>query len=112
MTEIENLCDRVIFIKNGKIIADSTPENLAKSVGTVHVELMFKNNLEKALTLLKKDQIPYLLDGVYVTVEIKEKQIPFFLQNFMENKIQYDEISVEKPTLEDYFLSQALNKKI
>jgi ABC-2 type transport system ATP-binding protein len=112
MAEIENLCDRVIFINNGEIIADNTPENLAKSVGTAHVELMFGNSLEKAITLLKKDKIPYLLDGAHVTVGLKEKQIPFLLQNFMENKIQYDEISIEKPTLEDYFLSQTSKKKI
>src|SRR5438105_5019190 len=29
MAEIEEICDRVIFINKGKIIADDTPENLA-----------------------------------------------------------------------------------
>lgn len=112
MAEVENLCDRVIFINNGKIIADNTPEKLAKSVGMAHVELMIRENLEKTLALFKKNRIPHHLDGLYVTVDIREEQISIFLQSLTENKIQYDEISIEKPTLEDYFLSQTSNKKI
>ncbi|KKQ18569.1 MAG: hypothetical protein A3H17_03530 [Candidatus Levybacteria bacterium RIFCSPLOWO2_12_FULL_37_14] len=111
MAEVENLCDRVIFINNGKIIADNTPENLAKSVSATHVGLMIKDDLQKAKTLLKNENISYHLDGLYIVVDIKEKQIPVFLQSLAENKIQYDEISIEKPTLEDYFLSQTLNRK-
>ena len=113
MAEIENLCDRVIFINNGKIIANNTPEKLAKSVGIAHVELMIvRENLEKALIFFKENQIVHHLDRLYVTVDIREKQIPVFLQSLTENKIQYDEISIEKPTLEDYFLSQTSGKKI
>lgn len=112
MAEIENLCDRVIFINNGKIIADNTPENLAKSVDIAHVELMIKEDLQKAQTLFKKEKISYRLNGLYVTCNIKEQKIPVFLQSLTENKIQYDEISIEKPSLEDYFLSQTSSKKI
>ena len=32
MKEVTEVCDRVIFLKNGKIIAEDTPENLAKRV--------------------------------------------------------------------------------
>lgn len=111
MAEVEDLCDRVIFINSGKIIADNTPENLAKSVSTTHVGLMIKEDLQKAETFLKKENIPYRFDGLHVVVDIKEKQIPLFLEKLSKNKIQYDEISIEKPTLEDYFLSQILNRK-
>jgi ABC-2 type transport system ATP-binding protein len=112
MAEIESLCDRVIFINSGEIIANDTPEKLAKSIGIAHVELALGDNLEKALTLFKKTQTPYILDGSHVTIDISEKQIPVFLQNLTKDKIFYDEISIEKPTLEDYFLSQTSNKKI
>ncbi|OGH15830.1 MAG: hypothetical protein A3C22_01980 [Candidatus Levybacteria bacterium RIFCSPHIGHO2_02_FULL_37_10] len=112
MAEVENLCDRVIFINNGKIIANNTPENLAKSIDISHVELMIKEDLQKAQAFFKKEKISYRQDGVCIIANIKEQRIPIFLQSLTENKIQYDEISIEKPTLEDYFLSQTSNKKM
>lgn len=112
MVEVENLCDRVIFINNGKIIANNTPGNLAKSIDISHVELMIKEDLQKAQTFFKKEKISYHQDGIYIIANIKEQHIPTFLQSLTESKIQYDEISIEKPTLEDYFLSQTPSKKI
>lgn len=73
---------------------------------------MIKEDLGKIIELLSKDRITYRLDGLYIIVDLREKQIPIFLQSLTENKIQYDEISIEKPTLEDYFLSQTSSKKI
>lgn len=112
MAEIENLCDRVIFINNGKTIADNTPENLAKTIDVARVELMIKEDLEKAIAFFKKNQVPHHVEGLYITVDIKEKQISAFLQNLTGSKIRYHEISIEKPSLEDYFLSQTSNNKI
>ena len=40
MAEVEEMCDRVIFINKGKIIADDTPDNLARSIQIAHVELL------------------------------------------------------------------------
>src|SRR3989338_9903439 len=45
MAEVEELCDRVIFIEKGRILADDTPDNLAKTVDTSHVELFVKDCL-------------------------------------------------------------------
>ena len=42
--------------------------------------------------------------GHYVTVDLKEKSIAQFLQGLITERITYEEISIEKPTLEDYFL--------
>lgn len=113
MVEVENLCDRVIFINNGKIIADNTPEGLAKSLEISHIEIMInKNHVKKSIDLFKKQQFTYRLDGEnYTIVDMKEKQISEFLQSLADNKIQYEEISIEKPTLEDYFLSVISKKK-
>src|SRR3989339_104612 len=36
MAEVEEVCDRVILINNGKIIADNTPDKLAKTIEICH----------------------------------------------------------------------------
>ncbi len=45
MAEVEELCDRVIFINHGKIVADDTPENLASTIEMCHVFLLVKDKI-------------------------------------------------------------------
>ena len=104
MAEVEEVCDRVIFIDNGKLIADNTPENLAKSVEISHVELLMIDAIKKAMQYFKSNNFPYRLYGKYIIVDVREKNIPELLRDLMDKKIFYDEISIQKPTLEDYFL--------
>jgi hypothetical protein len=52
-------------------------------------------------------KINYKLEGRYIIVDLKEKEIPRFLQTLMEKGVSYDQIAIDKPTLEDYFLLTA-----
>lgn len=87
MAEVTEVCDRVIFLRKGKILAEDTPEGLAKSI--------------------KVCTVRYKIDGKETTVKIKEEEIALFLKDLAKQEIKYDEISIDKPTLEDYFLSQS-----
>lgn len=87
MAEVAEMCDRVIFLRKGKIVAEDTPEGLAKSI--------------------KICTVRYKVDGQEKTVKIKEEKIALFLNDLAKREIKYDEISIDKPTLEDYFLTQS-----
>ncbi|MDO8269331.1 MAG: ABC transporter ATP-binding protein [Candidatus Levybacteria bacterium] len=103
MKEVEEICDRVIFINGGSIISNDTPINLAKKINMTQIELLPEN--PKQLTdfcLVNKNK--YTQTKKYVTISLEEHEIPKFLQQLAENKILYYEISINKPTLEDYFL--------
>ncbi len=105
MAEVEEVCDRVMFINKGKIIADDAPENLSKSIEICHIELLVRKESEKLVVFCKKMKLKYSQKAKNITViDVKEKEIPEFLRGVMDAGIQYDEISIEKPTLEDYFL--------
>ena len=110
MHEVEEICDRVIFINKGKIIADDTPEKLAKSIDISHIELLIKDGLKRITEYVEKGKLSYKIDKRYITVDVKEKQIPDFLHDIMKKGIMYDEISIDKPTLEDYFLHVSTNE--
>ncbi|MBI4049314.1 MAG: ABC transporter ATP-binding protein [Candidatus Doudnabacteria bacterium] len=108
MAEVEELCDRVVFINQGKVIADDTPENLAKSIEISHVRLLLTPDVQtKLIDYCSKYKLLCEQEGRYVIVDIKEKDIPGFLQKISELGISYDEISIERPSLEDYFLQKA-----
>ena len=106
MSEVEELCDRVIFINQGKVVSDDTPENLARTIELCHVELLVKDN-NKLIDFCKKQNFAYSLEGKHIIVDVKEKAVADFLQNLTAGGISYDEISIEKPTLEDYFIQNS-----
>lgn len=105
MAEVEEICDRVIFIDQGKIIADDTPENLAQSLEISQIELTVKDGLKRTVEYCEEQNLRYKIEGRFITIDVKEKVIPEFLRGLMDRGVIYDEISIEKPTLEDYFLS-------
>lgn len=107
MAEVEEVCDRVIFINHGKIIDDDTPQNLAKKIETCHVELNVADGLKRTIEICQEQKINYKVEGRYIIVDLKEKEIPRFLQTLMEKGVSYDQIAIDKPTLEDYFLLTA-----
>lgn len=107
MGEVEEMCDRVIFINKGKVIANDTPENLAKSIQVAHVELLVKDGLKRTIEYCKKNELPHHLQHRSIVVDVKEKALAKFLRDLMDTGVMYDEISIEKPTLEDYFLQVA-----
>lgn len=111
MAEVEEVCDRVIFINRGKIVANDTPEVLVKTIEISHIELRLEKDIQKIIEYCKKNEIVHRTHGKkYIVVDINEKAIPRFLQTITEKNIVYDEISIEKPSLEDYFL-QVTTKK-
>lgn len=105
MSEVEEVCDRVIFIDKGKLLANDTPESLAKTIEISHVELLIKDGLKRTFDYCQQNKITCKLEGRYIIVDLKEREIPQFLRNLMDMGVFYDEISIEKPSLEDYFLA-------
>lgn len=107
MDEVTELCDRVLVLKSGTIIADNTPEQLARSISKARVHLTISSELDYALAYLHNLQVPYTEQANYLTIELDEYAIAQFLANLGEHKVMYSQISIDKPTLEDYFLSIA-----
>jgi ABC-2 type transport system ATP-binding protein len=110
MAEVEEVCDRVIFINHGKIVANDTPDNLAKTIEICHLELLIKDGLKRTILICQEKNIKYNLKGRYIIIDVKERYLPVFLRDLMNKGVYYDEISIEKPTLEDYFLVRAKTK--
>lgn len=110
MAEVEEVCDRVIFINNGKLIADDTPDNLAKTIEISHVELYVKDGLKRTIEICDNSKKAYRLEGRNIVIDLREKEIPDFLNSLMKKGVFYSSISINKPTLEDYFLETTQKK--
>lgn len=112
MAEVEELCDRVLFINHGEIIAEDTPEELARKVRQVRVNFMMKDGQKRTMAFSQRAGFPAVAEGRYVTVSVDEQDIAFLLAGLAELGVAYSEISIDKPTLEDYFIKMTKEKKI
>ena len=119
LTEVSQICEKVIIIDKGEIIAVDTPENLEKSVETKQVyivtiedtenkfEDVFKSDEQiKSIEKIKENE-----DNTYVyQVELKENlsDDKEFRKNFAikcaENNILNLGINKEEASLEDAFI--------
>jgi ABC-2 type transport system ATP-binding protein len=107
MDEVTELCDRVLVLKKGTIIADNTPEMLAQSISKVRVHLAITSGLDRAISYLRDMQLTYTTESHHLTIDLDEHAIAQFIAQLGEYKVIYSHISIDKPTLEDYFLSIA-----
>jgi ABC-2 type transport system ATP-binding protein len=112
MAEVEEVCDRVLFIHHGKIVAEDTPEGLAKNVRQIHVNLMMKDGQKRTINFAKKAGFGCIVQGRFVTISVEEQDIAFLLNGLAELGVSYTEISIDKPSLEEYFIKMTHIKKI
>jgi ABC-2 type transport system ATP-binding protein len=105
MAEVSEVCDRVLVIKQGALIADNTPEQLAKSVANVRINLIISQGKDQLIAYLQSQHITYLIHEHSIDIEIDEHNIAAFLAALAQLNILYSQIAIDKPTLEDYFLS-------
>lgn len=107
MEEVMEICDRAIFLKQGKIIANDTPRKLAKSVSRYKVKLIITDGLKRTKALAEQHGGKYTVDNRTIEILLDEEQIPPFLNALGQAGVCYASIKIEEPSLEDFFLQIA-----
>jgi len=111
MDEVAYVCKRVLVLSNGKIIADNTPENLASSVDISRVQLVVGDGLRRTIAYATEHGLAYSLQGRAIEIKVEEHKIADLLNGLAHSGVQYSQITIEKPTLEDYFLKVSQLRK-
>ena len=112
MVEVEEICDRILFINNGKIVADDTPDNLMRTIDKVHVHIVIDKAKEMLLLEFgKTHNIEITKEGKEFSIELKENQVPLLFTYLGKHEIHFHEVSIDKPNLEDYFMLIAEQNK-
>jgi ABC-2 type transport system ATP-binding protein len=104
MDEVAELCDRILFLQEGKIIANDLPENLIKTISTPKIELIIVDGMKRTLQLAHTLKLSYKVDHRWIELEMEEKFISEFLGRLVKQDISFSSIKIHHPTLEDYFL--------
>jgi ABC-2 type transport system ATP-binding protein len=111
MSEAMALCDRTIFLQRGKIVADDQPKRLAKSLRNFSLRLTILDGLKRAKALADSQKLPCKIEERSIEIELEEEAIPPLLNALIQQGISYSSISIQEPSLEDYFLHLATQKE-
>jgi ABC-2 type transport system ATP-binding protein len=107
MQEVEAVCDRVIIINNGKVIADSPTHDLQKIwQGREIIFVEFKEDVNPALlrNLKNVETIETINPNTFKIIASSESKIREKIYDFsMQNKLTLIELRSEEIKLEDVF---------
>ena len=110
LTEIDNLCNRIIAIKDGKIVTNDTIENFKKDVkNNVSYELKL-NSLDKIEKFIFDYKFELLKDNI-IKVYISKENISNLIKKLIENGYQIYSVQEVKISSEEAFLKKVGDKK-
>ncbi len=111
MSEVTEVCDRVLVLRRGEIVANNTPEQLAASVANARVELMVGDGLKRTVAYAQKNKLPHNVHGRLIDIEVDEDKLAQLLQGLAHAGVHYTSIAIKKPKLEDYFLHMSKQER-
>ncbi len=109
MEEVETLCDRIIILDKGKILARGTSDELKELAEieekvTVEVNNLSDKYLDKISELKNVDIVTYSGNTLLITYKKGKNNISDMVEFLKNNRIKYNKIFSERPTLNDVFL--------
>lgn len=99
--DVEEICDRVIFLKEGKLIYDGEVKTLLTRDSGDVFQIKFKAEKNKidAIASLHARALP----GGNFTVEVSESEKNQAIQSLLSHNIEIRSIDTIKPSLEEIF---------
>ena len=109
MEEVEVLCDRVIILDKGKILATGTPDELKSLANieekvTIEVSNLDPKYLEQIKNLTNVDEVNYHENMLIITYMKGKNNLIDIIDYLKREEIHYNKIFSERPTLNDVFL--------
>lgn len=109
MEEAESICDRIIILDNGKIIASGTTDELKKLSNieekiTVELNSISNNDIDKLSKFKQIRNISYKDNLLIITYSKGTDNLGELTSFLKENSISYNKIYSERPSLNDVFL--------
>lgn len=109
MEEVEILCDRVIILDKGKVLASGTTDELKELAKieekvTVEVNDLEQKYIEQIKNLENVDEVIYNANILLVTYKKGKNNLVELIEYLKKESIKYNKIYSERPTLNDVFL--------
>ena len=111
LEEADQLADTICILDNGEIVARGTSAELKKQIrGVLHVTIADLSQLELATKLVsslnsQNPEVDAMLGQIKLSVSDGTISLVDAVRKLDENKIQIADIALQRPTLDDVFLT-------
>jgi ABC-2 type transport system ATP-binding protein len=110
MDEVTRICDEVIFLDRGRIVAQDTPDGLTRRIANARVRIAFSGSSEVVSAALADGFDNVVIDCNVVDIATDEHRVPEAISR-VAGAVTMVDIDIRKPTLEDVFLQIARGDK-
>ena len=100
LSEVEQTCDRVAIIKQGKLVREGAVADLLSTRSELVIEAEPLNQALHALSGKWK----VTMDDNVLKVEARREDVPLLVQRLVEAQVEVYQVKSQKQTLEEYFL--------
>jgi ABC-2 type transport system ATP-binding protein len=108
MDEVTRICDEVIFLDRGRIVAQDTPAVLTRRIANERVRVTFEGDSSLVVSALQPRFADVTLLAHNVVVVITEQHlVAQAILDLGSTNVSILDVAIEKPTLEDVFLQIA-----
>lgn len=109
MEEVEILCDRVIILDKGKVIAEGTCDELKDLAKieekiTVEIDNLSDKYVNEIISFNNVSEVVYNGKSLTITYNKGKNNLSEIIDYLKAKKIKYDKLFSERPTLNDVFL--------
>ncbi len=111
MKEVEQMCDRVVFLNHGKVFAIDTPQGLARRNTMCELQLMVEDGLKRLIEVVESYHYKFEEKQRFISITLPEEKVAVFLSDMGSRGLKFTEIEIVRPSLEDFFLSVSEQEK-
>ncbi len=109
MEEAEILCNRIIILDKGKIIASGSSDELKKKANieekiTVEIQEIDNSKIEEIKKFENVENVNFNMNTLVVTYKKGKNNLGELIDYLKDNKVTYSKIFSERPRLNDVFL--------
>lgn len=114
LEEADNLADRIAVIDHGKLIKIGTPIQLKHEVGKSKLSLKIEHNSDlipaSKILQITLNTDPKIIDNTIIVKFEDTEQVINCLSQLKDNRIDISDLNIQKPTLDDVFMSLTVGK--
>ncbi|SRR3989344_459481 len=107
MSEVENICDRIVFLSKGKILKIDTPQGIKKLVKSNTMVFEFFSMPENSASILEKFKATVKSKNkVFITFK-NGKEVHTVIHALITSGFEIRDFHIRRPTLEEVFIKVA-----
>ena len=109
MSEVEEMCDRVIFLQKGKIVAEGAPEELKRAARDYYVEVAFASGKESAFVeFINTRGWQFEIESAgHLHIKTSAEDLGETMRLISRENFGIYDFDINKPDLEEVFLKLA-----